>query len=220
MKKFLTAFVFPAVLIVLSVSAAELSNFSFDIVFNKEAVSYVRFLDSNDRNKASTISSVKFSLASTNTTDNTNDNTNEAYSEPFYIDYRIYNGETVSILFVPGNATADTYMNDGTMLISKSENDVINKLNYNVEISGIDKKINGFTSGNNNSDVPIGERSIEIDSALSGGVAEPDNDEPLLVSMTVYPPTYTDPETGKKITGFVSGQYTGYAILTITSNGN
>lgn len=214
MKKFLTAFVFPAVLIVLSVSAAELSNFSFDIVFNKEAVSYVRFLDSNDRNKASTISSVKFSLASTNT----NDNTNEAYSEPFYIDYRIYNGETVSILFVPGNATADTYMNDGTMLISKSENDVINKLNYNVEISGIDKKINGFTSGNNNSDVSIDQRSIEIATAPIGDVAEPVN--PLKVSMIVYPPKYIDPENNTETTGFVSGQYTGYAILTITSGGD
>lgn len=210
MKRFLTVFIFLVSFIVLTVSAEELSNFSFGIVFNKEAVSYVRFLDSEDRNNASTISGVKFSLASTNT--------NEASSEPFYIDYRIYNGETVSILFVPGNATADTYMNDGTMLISKSENDVINKLNYNVEISGIDKKINGFTSGNNNSDVPIEDRSIKIDTAPTGGMAEPV--KPLKVSMTVNPPTYTDPENNIETTGFVSGQYTGYAILTITSDGN
>lgn len=212
MKRLLTAFILLGSFIVQSMSAEKLlSNFSFDIVFDKEAVSYVRFLDSNNRNNASTISGVKFSLASSKYP-------TEASSEPFYIDYRIYNGETVSILFVPGNATADTYMYDGTMLISKSENDVINKLNYNVEISGIDKKINGFTSGNNNSDEPIGNRSIEIASATLGGVAEPD--KPLLVSMTVFPPTYTDPETGTKITGFVSGQYTGYAILTITSDGN
>lgn len=212
MKRLLTAFILLGSFIVQSMSAEKLlSNFSFDIVFDKEAVSYVRFLDSNNRNNASTISGVKFSLASS-------EYPTEASSEPFYIDYRIYNGETVSILFVPGNATADTYMYDGTMLISKSENDVINKLNYNVEISGIDKKINGFTSGNNNSDEPIGNRSIEIASAPLGGVAEPD--KPLLVSMTVFPPTYTDPETGTKITGFVSGQYTGYAILTITSDGN
>ena len=214
MKKFLTAFVFPAVLIVLSVSAAELSNFSFDIVFEKEAVSYVRFLDSEDRNKASTISGVKFSLASTNTNE-ASTNTNEAYSEPFYIDYRIYDDETVSIFFVPGNATADTYMKDGTMLISK---DAVNKLNYNVKIESVEEAIAVFTSGNNNEDVSIEYRSIKIDTAPTGGMAEPD--KPRLVSMTVYAPTYTDPETGKEIKGFVSGQYTGYAILTITSNGN
>ena len=207
MKKFLTAFVFLAVLIVLSVSAAGLSNFSFDIVFDKEAVSYVRFLDDADRETASTISGVKFSLASTNT--------EKASSEPFYIDYRIYNGETVSILFVPGNATAGTYMKDGTMLISEDE---VNKLNYNVKIESVEEAIAVFTSGNNNGDVSIEERSIKIDTAPTGGMAEPDT--PRLVSMTVYPPTYTDPEDNTKKTGFISGQYTGYAILTITSNGN
>ena len=197
MRKFLINFIFLAGFILLTVSAEELSYFSFDIVFNKEAVSYVRFLDSNDRNKASTISSVKFSLASTNTNDNTNDNTNEAYSEPFYIDYRIYDDETVSIFFVPGNATAGTYMKDGTMLISEDE---VNKLNYNVEIESVEEAIAVFTSGNNNGDVSIEERSIKIDTAPTGGMAEPDT--PRLVSMTVYPPTYTDPEDNTKKTGF------------------
>ena len=207
MKKFLTAFVFPAVLIVLSVSAAELSNFSFDIVFDKEAVSYVRFLDSEDRNKASTISGVKFSLAS--------ENTDEATAEQFYIDYRIYGDESVSILFVPGSATgASDYQKDGAMLVSK---DGKNKLNYNVEIGNGENKIKiyEFTSENPdiNKDVPIKRRTIGIDDA-EGGEAMPD--EPLLVTMTVYPPQ--NPDTEEK--GFVSGQYTGYAILTITSGGN
>lgn len=213
MRKFLIAFVFLAVLIVSSVSADDISNFAFDIVFDKEAVSYVRFLDSNNRNNASTISGVKFSLASTNTNE-ASTNTNEASSEPFYIDYRIYNGETVSIFFVPGNATADTYMKDGTMLISKDE---VNKLNYNVKIESVEEAITVFTSGNNNGDVSIEDRSIKIDTAPTGGMAEPDT--PRLVSMTVYPPTYTDPEDNTKKTGFISGQYTGYAILTITSGG-
>lgn len=203
MKKFLTAFVFLAVLIVLSVSAAD--NFSFDIVFEKEAVSYVRFLDSDNRDTASTISSVKFSLPL--------ENTNKATAEQFYIDYRIYGDESVSILFVPGSATgASDYQNDGTMLVSK---DGKNKLNYNVEIGNGENKIYEFTSENSdiNEDVPIGRRTIGIDDA-EGGEAMPA--EPLLVTMTVYPPT--NPETGE--TGFVSGQYTGYAILTITSGGN
>lgn len=203
MRKFLIAFVFLAVLIVASVSA---DNFAFDIVFDKEAVSYVRFLDNGDREKASTISGVKFMLASTTT--------RRATAEPFYIDYRIYNGETVSLLFVPGNATPDTYQNDGLMLMST---DGVNKLNYNVEIKYPGKNIDNiteFTSGNNNTDVPISDRTILIDTAPVGGEAMPDN--PLEVSMTVYPPT--NPETGE--TGFVSGQYTGYAILTITSGGN
>ena len=205
MKKFLTAFVFPAVLIVLSVSAAELSNFSFDIVFEKEAVSYVRFLDSDNRDTASTISGVKFSLAS--------ENTDKATAEQFYIDYRIYGDESVSILFVPGSATgASDYQNDGAMLVSK---DGKNKLNYNVEIGNGENKISEFISKNPdiNEDVPIERRTIGIDDA-EGGEAMPD--EPLLVTMTVYPPM--NPDTGEK--GFVSGQYTGYAILTITSGGN
>ena len=205
MKKFLTAFVFPAVLIVLSVSAAELPDFSFDIVFEKEAVSYVRFLDSDNRDTASTISGVKFSLAS--------ENTDKATAEQFYIDYRIYGDESVSILFVPGSATgASDYQNDGAMLVSK---DGKNKLNYNVEIGNGENKIYEFTSENPyiNKDVSIGRRTIGIDDA-EGGEAMPD--EPLLVTMTVYPPQ--NPDTGE--TGFVSGQYTGYAILTITSGGN
>lgn len=205
MKKFLTAFVFLAVLIVLSVSAAELSDFSFDIVFEKEAVSYVRFLDSDNRDTASTISGVKFSLAS--------ENTNKATAEQFYIDYRIYGDESVSILFVPGSATgASDYQNDGAMLVSK---DGKNKLNYNVEIENVENKIDEFTSVSPyiTEDVSIGRRTIGIDNA-EGGEAMPA--EPLPVTMTVYPPT--NPETGN--IGFVSGQYTGYAILTITSGGN
>lgn len=205
MKKFLTAFVFLAVLIVLSVSAAELSNFSFDIVFEKEAVSYVRFLDSDNRDNASTISGVKFSLAS--------ENTDKATAEQFYIDYRIYGDESVSMLFVPGSATgASDYQNDGAMLVSK---DGKNKLNYNVEIGNVENKISEFTSENPyiNKDVPIERRTIGIDNA-EGGEAMPDN--PLEVSMTVHPPK--NPDTGEK--GFVSGQYTGYAILTITSGGD
>lgn len=207
MKRFLTVFILLVSFIVLSVYADKLSNFSFDIVFDKEAVSYVRFLDDADRETASTISGVKFSLASTNTV--------EASSEPFYIDYKIYDGETVSILFVPGTATADTYMNDGPMLISE---DGVNKLNYNVKIENVDKNISSFTSGNNDSDVSIDQRSIEIATAPIGDVAEPVN--PLKVSMIVYPPKYIDPENNTETTGFVSGQYTGYAILTITSGGN
>lgn len=205
MKKFLTAFVFLAVLIVVSVSATELPNFSFDIVFEKEAVSYVRFLDSDNRDTASTISGVKFSLAS--------ENTDKATAEQFYIDYRIYGDESVSILFVPGSATgASDYQNDGAMLVSKDEK---NKLNYNVEIENVENKIDEFTSENSDitENVPIGRRTIGIDDA-EGGEAMPA--EPLLVTMTVYPPQ--NPDTEEK--GFVSGQYTGYAILTITSGDN
>ena len=205
MKKFLTAFVFLAVLIVASVSADDISKFAFDIVFDKEAVSYVRFLDNADRETASTISGVKFSLAS--------ENTDKATAEQFYIDYRIYGDESVSILFVPGSATgASDYQNDGAMLVSK---DGKNKLNYNVEIGNGENKIYEFTSENPdiNQDVPIERRTIKIDDA-EGWEAMPD--EPLPVTMTVYPPK--NPDTGEK--GFVSGQYTGYAILTITSGGD
>lgn len=205
MKRFLTVFIFLVSFIVLTVSAEELSNFSFGIVFNKEAVSYVRFLDSGDRNNASTISGVKFSLTAPNSKA-------PATSEIFWIDYRIYDGETVSLVFVPGDATPKTYMNDGTMLVSKG-----NGLNYNVTI-GDDNVIDDFTSGNNTDPVSIGERTIKIDHADPGGMKEPVN--PLKVSMTVNPPTYTDPENNIETTGFVSGQYTGYAILTITSGGN
>lgn len=203
MKKFLTAFVFLAVLIVLSVSAAELSNFSFDIVFDKEAVSYVRFLDGAVREKASTISGVKFSLTSPNSTE-------PATSEEFWIDYRIYDGETVSLVFVPGNATSENYdTTPGTMLVSENGNG----LNYNVTIDEVDG-IDAFTSGNNTDLVGIADRTIKIATAPIDGEAEPVN--PLAVKMTVYPPQ--NPDTGEK--GFVSGQYTGYAILTITSGGN
>ena len=203
MKRVLTVFIFIVSFIVLSVYADELSNFSFDIVFDKEAVSYVRFLDDADREKASTISGVKFSLTAPNSIE-------PATSEKFWIDYRIYNGETVSLVFVPGNATSEDYDTTlGTMLVSEKGNG----LNYNVAIDDVDK-ISSFTSGNNDGDVSIDQRSIEIDTAPIGGVAEPDN--PLEVSMTVYPPQ--NPDTGEK--GFVSGQYTGYAILTITSGGN
>lgn len=210
MKRFLTVFIFLVSFIVLTVSAEELSNFSFGIVFNKEAVSYVRFLDSGDRNNASTISGVKFSLTAPNSKA-------PATSEIFWIDYRIYDGETVSLVFVPGDATPKTYTNDGTMLVSKG-----NGLNYNVTIRDDDEEVVGeidaFTSENNTDPVSIEERTIKVAHADQGGMAEPVN--PLKVSMIVYPPKYIDPENNTETTGFVSGQYTGYAILTITSNGN
>ena len=208
MKRFLTVFIIILSFVVLSVSADDISNFAFNIVFDKEAVSYVRFLDDADREKASTISGVKFSLTAP-------DSTEPATSEEFWIDYRIYNGETVSLVFVPGNATSEDYDTTlGTMLVSEKGNG----LNYNVAIDGVDKKISSFTSGNNDSDVSIDQRSIEIATAPIGDVDEPVN--PLKVSMIVYPPKYIDPENNTETTGFVSGQYTGYAILTITSGGN
>lgn len=207
MKRFLTVFIIILSFVVLSVSADDISNFAFNIVFDKEAVSYVRFLDGADRETASTISGVKFSLTAP-------DSTEPATSEEFWIDYRIYSGETVSLVFVPGNATSEDYdTTPGTMLVSENGNG----LNYNVAIDGV-YKISSFTSGNNDSDVSIDQRSIEIATAPIGDVAEPVN--PLKVSMIVYPPKYIDPENNTETTGFVSGQYTGYAILTITSGGN
>ncbi len=207
MKRFLTVFIIILSFVVLSVSADDISKFAFNIVFDKEAVSYVRFLDDADRETASTISGVKFSLTAP-------DSTEPATSEEFWIDYRIYSGETVSLVFVPGNATSEDYdTTPGTMLVSDNGNG----LNYNVAIDGVDK-ISSFTSGNNDSDVSIDQRTIEIATAPIGDVAEPVN--PLKVSMIVYPPKYIDPENNTETTGFVSGQYTGYAILTITSGGN
>ena len=184
-------------------SQQQLYNFGFNIFFNKDAVSYIRFLDDKDRETASTLSGVKFSLTSPNSTE-------PATSEEFWIDYRIYDGETVSLVFVPGNATSENYdTTPGTMLVSENGNG----LNYNVTIDEVDG-IDAFTSGNNTDLVGIADRTIKIATAPIDGEAEPVN--PLAVKMTVYPPT--NPETGE--TGFVSGQYTGYAILTITSGGN
>ena len=177
-------------------SQQTLYDFSFNIFFNKEAVSYIRFLDSDNREKANTISSVVFSLV--------NPKNLSAHTDDYYVDYRINPGESVSMIFVNGKATVDNYTDAGSMLVSGE-----NHLNYDVTV-GENQGISFEGKDRNRSDLTIGSRTIMLaENNNDSGSLSPKS--PLKVSMVVNAPI-TDTETP----GFVSGQYTGYVILTIT----
>lgn len=177
-------------------SQQTLYDFSFNIFFNKEAVSYIRFLDSATREEANTISSVVFSLV--------NPKNLSAHTDDYYVDYRINPGESVSMIFVNGKATVDNYTDAGSMLVSGE-----NHLNYDVTV-GENQGISFEGKDRNRSDLTIGSRTIMLaENNNDSGSLSPKS--PLKVSMVVNAPS-TDTETP----GFVSGQYTGYVILTIT----
>ena len=181
-------------------SQQTLYDFGFKIFFNKEAVSYIRFLDSAIREEANTISSVVFSLVDPVDL--------SAHTDDYYVDYRINPGESVSMIFVNGKATVDNYTDAASMLVSGE-----NHLNYNVTVNE-EPKISFEGKDRNSSEIGIGSRTITLaNNENDSGSLSPEF--PLKVEMEVNAPS-TDTGTP----GFVSGQYTGYVILTITSDGN
>ena len=174
-------------------SAEELSNFDFELRFEKVGVSDIHFADEGIDN---IISATAFPVSA-------------PFTKNIDLVYHIYPGEAVEVIFASSSVDDSTYLSDGPMLTSV-ESDLGPagiKLNYDVSIAGgnsisFDNDPNTLAPGRNE-DVPASNRTLQVVKATDDEISGRKT-----MTMTVNPPS--DNNGGES---FMSGQYTGYVVL-------
>ena len=184
-----------AILVLLPISAVA-EKIDFDLYFNKVGIPSIHFEQSGQ-----VISTLDFA--------HMGNPTESAAPVSFECIYKIFPGQGVDLLFVPGDSTISSYMDNGTMLKSTkptADGNYIG-LNYSVSVDNVQKITH--ESGYTPAELSIDERRV----VLSEPVTEETGEKTATITLQVNPPKNSD-----NTVAFMEGQYTGYIIMRVFSN--